>query len=93
MENTLGLKKGTLNFQVLDDFTAASVDAIIWAAFAAGTAVTFTIKAEDAATGTGNPAYSGSVMPQTYMMGGDLDTLAMKNLTWPITGAVARATS
>jgi hypothetical protein len=92
-ENKQGLKMGTLQFRVNDDFTASSIDSILWNAYSTGTAVTFTVKPEDAATSTSNPAYSGSVMPKTYTMGGDLDTLAAKDLTWPVTGAVARATA
>lgn len=93
VENTGGLKSGTLNIEVMDDFALSSIDATIWAAFLAGTAVPFIIRPTTSAVSTTNPNYTGSVLPNRYTLGGALGELAMKSLEYPVTGAVARATA
>lgn len=92
-ETTSGLKAGTINFELLDDYAAGSVDATIWAAFAAGTNVAFEVKPVNAARSTSNPGYTGLIHPSEYKMGGSINTMAMKSLTWKISGAVTRNTS
>jgi hypothetical protein len=42
---------------------------------------------------TTNPQYSGSVLPNQYALGGQLGQMASKSLTYPGSGALARATS
>jgi len=92
-EITSGLKSGTINFTLLDDFAVSSVDSTIWAAFAAGTNVPFEVRPTSSARSTSNPGYTGSIHPSQYTMGGDINTMAMKQLTWKISGAVTRNTS
>jgi len=92
-EVTSGLKSGTINFTLLDDFALSSVDATIWAAFSAGTNVPFEVRPTSSARSTTNPGYTGSIHPSQYTLGGDINTMAMKQLTWKISGAVTRNTS
>lgn len=92
-ETTSGLKAGTLQIELLDDFAVGSIDATLWAAFLAGTNVAFEVKPVNAARSTSNPSYTGSVHPSEYKMGGSINTMAMKSLTLKVSGAVARATS
>ncbi len=89
-EVTSGLKAGTISFTLLDDFALSSVDATIWAAFLAGTNVPFEVRPTLSARSTTNPGYTGSLHPSQYTLGGDINTMAMKQLTWKISGAVTR---
>jgi hypothetical protein len=89
-EVTGGLKSGQLQFELLDDFAAGSVDATLWAAFLAGTNVTFAVRPDTAAVSATNPSYAGSVHPGEWAMGGKLNEMAGKSLTWKISGALAR---
>ena len=92
-EVTSGLKAGTLQIELLDDFAAGSIDATLWAAFSAGTNVAFEVKPVNAARSTSNPGYTGNVHPSEYKMGGSINTMAMKSITLKISGAVTRNTS
>ena len=89
----LGRKSATLTFTCLDDFASSNVDATLWGAFNTGTAVTFSLKSTSAATGSTNPAYTGSVLPSKSPVGGAAGELLKKALSLKVTGAVTRATS
>lgn len=89
-----GLKSASLKIMYNDDFASTTVDDRLWAIWNAGTPVTFAIRPTSAAVGATNPSYSGSVVPTTFTaVAGNVGDLATKDLTWPVTGAVARATS
>lgn len=90
-KNTGGMKSGTLTLEFLDDFDASQLDALLWPLF--GTVVTFKVRPDAAVVGTGNPQYSGSVLINQHNVGGSLGELAAKSLTFPTSGAVARATA
>lgn len=90
-ENTGGQKSGTLSVEFLDDFDAAQVDATLWPIF--GTVVTFTVRPSADPVSATNPQYSGKVLIQQHTVGGSLGEMATKSLTFPTSGAVARATA
>ena len=92
-EYTGGLKKGTWNITLLDDFASGSVDATIWAAFNTGTAVAVATRPVNTAIATTNPEYQFNVLPNTWNMGGSLGEMAAKSLSYPITGAITRDTT
>lgn len=92
-EVTTGLKAGTINFELLDDFAVGSVDATIWAAFNAGTNVAWEMRPVNGARSTTNPGYTGSIHPSEFVLGGQINTMAMKTLNWKISGAITRNTS
>ena len=92
-EVTTGLKAGTVNFTMLDDFAVSSVDATLWAAFAAGTNVAVEVRPLTSARSTSNPGYTFNLHPSEYQMGGQLNTMAQKSLNWKISGAITRNTS
>lgn len=85
-----GLKSGTLAITFLDDFAAGSVDATIWGAFNAGTAVATAVKPVNTTIAATNPEYQQNVLPNQWNMGGSIGELAGKTLTFPITGAIVR---
>ena len=88
-----GLKAGQLQIDALDDFALSSVDATIWAAFSTGTAIAFEVRPVNATRSTTNPAYTGSIIPLQFAVGGQIGNVAKKSLTLPITGALARQTA
>lgn len=92
-EVTSGLAAGTVNFEVLDDFAVASIDSTLWAAFLAGTNVACEVRPDAGARSTSNPGYTFNVHPSEWQMGGQLNTMAKKSLTWKISGAITRNTS
>ena len=86
-----GLKSGTLTLEFLDDVAASQLDSELFPLL--GTVVTFAVRLDDAAVGTSNPEYQGSVLVTQHNIGGAVGELATKSLSFPITGAVTRATS
>lgn len=86
-----GLKSGQLAIEFMDDYAASEVDATLWPIL--GTVVPFVVRPDAGAVGATNPNYSGSVFIGQHTVGGSLGELAMKSLTFPTSGAVARATS
>lgn len=90
-EVTGGLKSGTLALEFLDDFAASEVDATLWPIF--GTVVSFIVRPDAGAVSATNPNYTGSVFIQQHTIGGSLNEMAMKSLSFPTSGTVTRATS
>ena len=86
-----GLKSGTLAIEFQDDVAASAVDSVLWPLL--GTVVTFEVRGTSSAVGASNPKYTGSVLITQASIGGAVGELAMKSLTFPVTGAVTRAVS
>lgn len=90
-KNVMGLKSGQLQVEFNDDTAVAQVDALLWPLF--GTATTFEVRIDAGAVSTTNPKYTGSVCIAQHAVGGSLNEVARKSLTFPTTGVVARATA
>jgi hypothetical protein len=91
MRNHGGLKAGTVTIQVLDDFADDSIDEILWNMFDTATGVVaFELRPVNTAIATNNPAYVGQLLVAQFTVGGDLNTMAAKSLTFPTSGAVTR---
>jgi hypothetical protein len=85
---------GDHSFQVtfLQDYASAEVDATINPIL--NTVVPVAVKAVNAATSTVNPAWTFSVLVNDYTpMGGKVGEIADSSATWPVSGAVTRATA
>ena len=87
-----GLKSGTFTVSFHQDFAAAAIDASLWSLF--GSAATVVVKPAGTAVSSSNPSFTfvanvNNLTPVTGAVG----DLAVSNLTWPITGAVTRATA
>lgn len=89
--NTGGQKSGSLALQFLDDFDAGQVDATLWPVF--GKVVAFKVRPTADPVGPTNPEYSGQVLVSQHSVGGSLNEMAAKSLTFPTSGAVDRATA
>jgi hypothetical protein len=92
VEMTGGLKSGSVQIDFLDDVAASAIDSTIWGLFGGTAAITIR-PGGTAAIGTSNPEYSGTVLVNQTTTGGAVGDLATKSVTWPTTGAVARATA
>lgn len=86
----LGDHSVTINFQ--QDFAVSSVEATIFPLI--GTTTSITVKPLNGATSTINPAYTFTVLVTEWTpLDAKVGSLVMANLTWPISGAITKATS
>lgn len=90
--STSGLKSGTFTVSFHNDFAAAAIDSSLWTLF--GTGATVVVLPNGTAVGAANPSYTfvaniNNLTPVTGAVG----DLAVQNVTWPISGAVTRATA
>lgn len=89
-----GIASGQLAIGFRNDVAASQLDETMWTLFTAGSNVTFEVRASNAAVGTSNPKYTGSVLVREWkpIVGsvGDVNEL---DVTYPTSGAVTRATS
>jgi hypothetical protein len=86
----LGDASVTLSFH--QDFAASAVDATLHAAL--GTEIAVVIKPTSGAVGAGNPSYSfNALVTQITPFSSNVGDLATQDVTFPISGAVTRATS
>ena len=86
-----GLKTGTVNLQFNQDFAAAAVDATIYPLL--GTIGTVVVTPTSSAVSTANPAYTATVLINAYGVSGQIGDISTTSVSWPITGAVTRATA
>lgn len=87
-----GLKTGTLTLELHQDFAASATDDTIFGAL--GTSVAVVLKPTSSAVGTDNPTYTmNCLVTQTQPFNSSVGDLATQSVTWPIDGAVTRATS
>lgn len=87
-----GLKSAELSCEFLQDFAAAQLDAIFWPLL--GTVVPFEVRADQAAVGTSNPKYTGSILINGWNpIEGSVGDEATVSLGFPTSGAVTRATA
>ena len=87
-----GLKDGSMDLELINDYDAAAVDALLWPLF--GTVVTVAIRPTSAAISTANPEYSGTVLVnQINPLDGSVGDLAVRSVSWPSAGAWTRATA
>lgn len=87
-----GLKDASLTLDFHQDFGASSVDATLFPLM--GSAVSFSITPTSEATSATNPAYSGTAIVTSYSpFANSVGDLATLSVTWPVSGAVTRATA
>ncbi len=87
-----GLKSGTFTVSFHNDYAAAAIDGSLWALF--GTLATVVVRPAGTVTGTANPSYTFLAnINNLTPIAGAVGDLATQNVTWPISGAVARATA
>lgn len=87
-----GLKSGSITLEFHQDFGSSSVDATLWPLL--GTNATVVVTPTSSSVSATNPSYSGEFLVTQYTpyasTVGDLATLSV---TWPLNGALTRATA
>lgn len=87
-----GLKSGTVDIDFNADFASAKTEATVYPLI--GTSTTVIVKADSGSTSATNPTYTFSaVVTEWPSVSGSVGELATHSVSWPISGAVVKATS
>lgn len=88
-----GRKSGSLQLTFNQDMAASAVDATLFPLL--GTTVAFEVRADrTSSVSSSNPKYTGSVLVNSWSpVSGSVSDLATVSVTFPLSGAVTRATS
>jgi len=90
-----GLKDNSVTIEFHQDFAASNVEATInGSPSLVGTATTIVVTPTSAAVGATNPSYTFSALVAEWTpLNGAVGELSTASVTWPITGAITKATS
>jgi hypothetical protein len=92
VERVGGLKDSSLQISFMQDFAAGAVEATIYPLI--GSTAAFVVNPSSTAASSAAPNYSGSVLVTSWSpVAGAVGELLTADVTWPITGAVAKATA
>jgi hypothetical protein len=87
-----GLKDASLSLDFHQDFAAASVDATLFPLL--GTQATVTIKPTSGTVTATNPSYAFNCLVTQYQpFASSVGDLATLSVSWPVSGAITRATA
>lgn len=88
-----GLKQGTVDFEFHQDMASGAIDATVYP-YLGSTAAVKVRPGGTAAIGTSNPEYQFDVLVSAWNpIDSAVGDLATVSVSWPITGAVTRATA
>jgi hypothetical protein len=87
-----GLRTWSMEVDFLQDFTAAKVDATLYAAIIGGAAVAVVFKPTAADRGANNPEYSGTMFAESYnAVSGNVGEVAVVKVSLKPASALARS--
>ena len=87
-----GLKSGTVDIEFNADFAASKTEATIFPLVGTSTAVV--IKPVAASVSATNPSFSfNAIVTEWDTLNGSVGEIATHSVSWPITGAITKATS
>ena len=87
-----GLADNQITLDFMQDFAGSSVEATIYPLL--GTTTTIVVKPVAGSTTTTNPQYSVSALVADWTpLKGGIGQLATASVTWPVSGAITKATS
>lgn len=87
-----GLKSGSITLEFHQDFGASAIDATLWPLLS--TSATVTVKPTSATVSATNPTYSGEFLVTQYTpFASTVGDLATLSVSWPLNGALTRATA
>ena len=87
-----GLKSGTVDIEFNADFAAAKTEATIFPLVGTSTAVV--VKPVAASVSATNPSYTfNAIVTEWDTLNGSVGEIATHSISWPITGAITKATS
>lgn len=92
-----GLRDNQLTLEFNQDFAAGALESVIYPSDATtkiGTAVNMEVRASSGAVSTSNPKYTFSALISEWQsLSGSVGELATVSVTWPISGAITKATA
>ena len=87
-----GLKSGTVDIEFNADFAAAKTEATIFPLVGTSTAVV--VKPVAASVSATNPSFTfNAIVTEWDTLNGSVGEIATHSISWPITGAITKATS
>ena len=87
-----GLADNSISLEFHQDYSTSEVEATIFPLI--GTVTTVTVKPVNAATSATNPLYTISALVSEWTpLNGAVGELATASVTWPVSGAITKATS
>ena len=87
-----GLKSGSITLEFHQDFAAGAIDAILWPLL--GTNATVTVVPTSGTVNASNPSFTGTFLVTQYTpFASTTGDLATSSVSWPLTGALTRATA
>ena len=88
-----GLKAGTFDMEIHQDFGASGIDSLVYDAFSTGTAAVTVIPGGTAAVSATNPSFAFTCAITSYTpVDGAVGDLATASYSFPISGEVTRGT-
>ena len=92
-ERVSGLKDNSVTIDFMQDYAAAAVEATVYPLIGS-TAISFEILPNGTAVSATNPKYTGSLIVVDWTpVAGAVGELLTASVTWPITGAITKATA
>jgi hypothetical protein len=89
---TGGLKSGSVTLSLHNDYASGAIDSVLYGLF--NTSATFVVLPNGTAAGSSNPGYEFLALVNNIQpVSGAVGDLAVQSLTFPINGAVTRATA
>ena len=87
-----GLKSGSITLEFHQDFAAGALDSILWPLL--GTNATVTVVPTSGTVTSSNPSYTGTFLVTQYTpFASTVGDLATVGISWPLSGALTRATA
>ena len=87
-----GLKSGSITLEFHQDFAAGALDSILWPLL--GTNATVVVVPTSGTVTASNPSYTGTFLVTQYTpYASTVGDLATVSVTWPLSGALTRATA
>ena len=87
-----GLKSGSVDIEFNADFAASKTEATIFPLVGTSTAVV--VKPVDASVSATNPSFTfNAIVTEWDTLNGSVGEIATHSVSWPITGAIKKATS
>lgn len=87
-----GLKSATVSLNFHQDFASSQVDSVLWSNL--GASVAIVVKPTSGSVSSTNPSFSFSaVVTDVKPIAASVGDLAVQSVSWPVTGAITRATS
>jgi len=87
-----GLQDGSVSLDFHQDFGAGSIDATLFPLL--GTSVEIIVMPTSATVGASNPTYTFSALVTSYSpFASSIGDLASLSISWPVNGAIVRATA